>query len=361
MRPYDAVDSASSLTRMIYLSTRRRASWVYNTAYPPPRVLTSTRILRRMGEGKGEGAISTPDRRLRVFVSATLGELANEREAVRKGIEALHLTPVMFEVGARPHPPRALYRSYLEQSDVFVGIYWQRYGWVAPGEDVSGLEDEYRLSSGMPQLIYIKEPAPEREEGLRALLARIRDDDRVSYRRFATPDELAALLADDLAVLLSERFLPHEAPATASPPLPSGTVTFLFTDIEGSTRLLQETGSAYGALLADHRRLLRDVFATHGGREVDTQGDSFFVAFARPAEAVAAAAEGQRALATHPWPGRPVLVRMGVHTGEATTVGGAYVGLDVHRAARVAAAGHGGQVVVSEATAALVGDALPAG
>ena len=90
--------------------------------------------------------IHTPDQRLRVFVSSTLGELADERRAVREVVEQLRLTPVMFELGARPHPPRELYRSYLAQSNVFVGIYWQRYGWIAPGEDVSGLEDEYRLA-----------------------------------------------------------------------------------------------------------------------------------------------------------------------------------------------------------------------
>ena len=86
--------------------------------------------------------IRTPDQRLRVFVSSTLGELASERMAVRRAIERLRLSAVMFETGARPHPPRELYRAYLEQSHVFVGIYWQRYGWVAPGESVSGLEDD---------------------------------------------------------------------------------------------------------------------------------------------------------------------------------------------------------------------------
>jgi hypothetical protein len=83
--------------------------------------------------------IRTPDQRLRVFVSSTLGELAEERTAVRRAVERLHLSPVMFELGARPHPPRDLYRAYLAQSQVFVGIYWQRYGWVAPGESASGL------------------------------------------------------------------------------------------------------------------------------------------------------------------------------------------------------------------------------
>jgi hypothetical protein len=123
--------------------------------------------------------IRTPDQRVRVFVSSTLGELAAERQAVR---------------------------SYLAQSQVFVGIYWQSYGWVAPGEQVSGLEDEYQLSAGLPRLIYVKSPAPDREPRLAALLARIRDEDGVSYQHFSDPPELQRLVEDDLAVLLSERF-----------------------------------------------------------------------------------------------------------------------------------------------------------
>jgi predicted ATPase len=132
-------------------------------------------------------------------------ELAPERHAVREAIESLHLTPVMFELGARPYPPRALYRAYLEQSDVFVGLYWESYGWVAPAEEVSGLEDEYRLSGNRPKLIYIKTPAPNRQPRLTELIARIQGAD-VSYRPFGSADELRTLVADDLAVLLTERF-----------------------------------------------------------------------------------------------------------------------------------------------------------
>lgn len=132
-------------------------------------------------------------------------ELAPERHAVREAIESLHLTPVMFELGARPYPPRALYRAYLEQSDVFVGLYWESYGWVAPAEEVSGLEDEYRLSGDRPKLIYIKAPAPNRQPRLTELIARIQGAD-VSYRPFGSADELRTLVADDLAVLLTERF-----------------------------------------------------------------------------------------------------------------------------------------------------------
>jgi predicted ATPase len=132
-------------------------------------------------------------------------ELAPERHAVREAIESLHLTPVMFELGARPYPPRALYRAYLEQSDVFVGLYWESYGWVAPAEEVSGLEDEYRLSGDRPKLIYIKAPAPNRQPRLTELISRIQGAD-VSYRPFGSADELRTLVADDLAVLLTERF-----------------------------------------------------------------------------------------------------------------------------------------------------------
>src|SRR3954468_16548412 len=122
-------------------------------------------------EPSSDVAIRTPDQRLRVFVSSTLAELADERAAVARAISGLRLTPVMFELGARPHPPRELYRAYLAQSDIFVGLYWQRYGWVGPGMEVSGLEDELRLSSSIPRLLYVKAPAPEREPRLTAMIA----------------------------------------------------------------------------------------------------------------------------------------------------------------------------------------------
>ncbi|HEY7017452.1 MAG TPA: adenylate/guanylate cyclase domain-containing protein [Gaiellaceae bacterium] len=144
--------------------------------------------------------------------------------------------------------------------------------------------------------------------------------------------------------------------------LPGGTVTFLFTDIEGSTRLLQDLGDDYGQVVADHRRLLRDVFQAAGGSEVDTQGDAFFYSFPRARDAVGAAVAGQRALAAHEWPrGADVRVRMGLHTGEPTVGAEGYVGLDVVRAARICSAGHGGQILVSETTRALVGNELPDG
>ncbi|TFV86981.1 AAA family ATPase [Blastococcus sp. CT_GayMR16] len=144
--------------------------------------------------------------------------------------------------------------------------------------------------------------------------------------------------------------------------LPTGTVTFLFTDIEGSTRLLRADPPGYAASLAVHRRLLRDAFAAHGGQEVDTQGDSFFVAFPSAGQALAAAAEAQQSLAGHAWPeGRDVRVRMGLHTGDAAVTGGGYVALPVHQAARIAAAAHGGQILLSDVTAVLAGEHLPQG
>jgi predicted ATPase/class 3 adenylate cyclase len=142
--------------------------------------------------------------------------------------------------------------------------------------------------------------------------------------------------------------------------LPEGTVTFLFTDIEGSTRLLQDLGDAYAGVRATHHRLLRAAIAK--GTEVGTEGDAFFVAFPVAIDAVVAAVDAQRALASHPWPpGHPVRVRMGLHTGRGTVGPDGYVGLDVHRAARIAAAGHGGQVLLSEATLALTQHELPPG
>ena len=139
--------------------------------------------------------------------------------------------------------------------------------------------------------------------------------------------------------------------------LPSGAVTFLFTDIEGSTRLVKQLRDRYGEVLAEHQRLLRAAFTAHGGHEVDTQGDSFFVAFTSARDALLAAVEGQVALLSHPWPeGVEIRVRMGLHTGQAVAAGGRYTGLAVHRAARIGAAGHGGQILVSQAAQTLLED-----
>ena len=144
--------------------------------------------------------------------------------------------------------------------------------------------------------------------------------------------------------------------------LPGGTVTFLFTDIEGSTRLLQQLGDSYGDVVRDHRKLLREHLGDKGGTEVDTQGDAFFYSFPRARDAVAGAVAAQRALAEHGWPeGAAVKVRMGLHTGEPSVGDEGYLGLDVVRAARICSAGHGGQILLSETTRALLGNDLPEG
>ena len=183
---------------------------------------------------RNEAVISTPDRRLRVFVSSSLAELADERRAVSRAVSALRLTPVMFEQGARPHPPREVYRAYLAQSEVFIGLYWQRYGQAAPDMDVSGLEEEFDLSAGLPRLLYVKGPAPDREPRLAQLLERIRGEASVSYRHFGGTAELGRLVRDDLAVLLSERFASAAVPARAAAgrsravgPLPVSTTTLV--------------------------------------------------------------------------------------------------------------------------------------
>ena len=151
--------------------------------------------------------IRTPDQHIRVFVSSTLQpELADERRAVKVAIERMGLAPVMFELGARPHPPRSVYRSYLAQSDIFVGMYADSYGWVAPGEEISGIEDEYNLApDSMPKLIYIKK-SDNRDPQLKKLLARIQSDDTVTYLPFVDAEELVVRVVSDLATLLAERF-----------------------------------------------------------------------------------------------------------------------------------------------------------
>src|SRR5215469_13710618 len=162
-------------------------------------------------------SIRTPDQRLRVFVSSTLDELGPERRAAREAIAALRLTPVFFVAGARPYQPSEVYRAYLAQSDIFIGIYWQRYGWVAPSMEISGLEEEYLLSEGKTRLIYVKRPAPEREPRLQQLLDRIRNEHATTYQKFSTSAELHDLLANDLAQLLTDRFTrPSEPPTSLS-------------------------------------------------------------------------------------------------------------------------------------------------
>ena len=245
--------------------------------------------------------IRTPDQRLRVFISSTLGELAEEREAARAAVEQLRLAAVMFELGARPHPPRALYRSYLEQSDVFVGIYWQRYGWVAPDMEISGLEDEYVLSAGMPRLVYVKRPAPDVEPRLADLLGRLQAEDTTSYKPFRDSAELQRLIVDDLAVLLTERFDTNRVATTpsgltASSNLPTQTSSFVGREtvmaqldelFDAGVRLLTLTGAGGTGksrvalqLAASHVTRFRDgVFFVDLSAEREAEG--MFAAIAR--------------------------------------------------------------------------------
>jgi predicted ATPase len=208
-------------------------------------VCAKTVTIERVAPEGGGPRILTPDQRLRVFVSSTLEELAAERAAASESIAGLNMTPVLFELGARPHPPQPLYRAYLEQSQLFVGVYWQSYGWVAPGESVSGIEDEYRLSDGLPRLLYVKEPAPEREPRLREFLERLRAEGSASYKRFSTAAELRELLARDLALVLTERFqAAAEAPPSPPTSLPAPRTSFVGRDRElAQIEDLLQTGS----------------------------------------------------------------------------------------------------------------------
>jgi predicted ATPase len=206
-----------------------------------------------VNEGPADGlVIRTPDRRLRVFVSSTLGELSAERRAVSHAISALRLTPVMFEAGARPHPPQDLYHAYLAQSDVFIGLYWQRYGETPPGMTVSGLQEEFELSSGLPRLLYVKGPAPDRDPRLEGLLARIKEEASASYRHFQTPAELGRLVRDDLAALLSERFAttsrPAAPPAAASRAASRGPrpLPVSMTSLVGREQAIDEVADVFG-------------------------------------------------------------------------------------------------------------------
>ena len=188
-------------------------------------------------------------------------------------------------------------------------------------------------------------------------------------QRFATVQDFAQALEASYHAESTEqtRFVPateHRVESVQSQSdrrnLPSGTVTLLFTDIEGSTRLLQRLGDSYTGVLAECRQLLRATFQEWNGREVDTQGDAFFIAFARATDAVLAAVDVQRALSAHLWPeDAAVRVRMGLHTGEPTLTHEGYIGLDVHRAARIMSAAHGGQVLLSQSTANLIEQDLP--
>lgn len=288
---------------------------------------------------------STPELRTRVFVSSTLDDLAAERHAAASAVEALRLTPVMLEGDAPAGPP------HVDQADVFIGIYWQSYGSVAPETGLSTIEAELNRSAGKPRLIYVKEPAARREPRLTNMLHRIRGEGTVAFRPFSSSQELADLILDDLAVFVTSHARERKETADGE------TLTFLFADLEGSTGILQRLGDGYPALLSTYHRLVHEAVSGHGGHVVTTEGDGFFCVFAGAVEAVEAALEIQVSMGTRSWPGeeRP-RCRIGLHTGSAVRTIEGYVGLDIHIAARIGAAAQGGQVLLSSVTASTISD-----
>jgi predicted ATPase/class 3 adenylate cyclase len=252
----------------------------------------------------------------------------------------------MFDLGARDHPPEQVYREYLQQSDVFVGIYWQSYGWPAPGADVSGLEEEVRLAFDKPRLIYIKEPSPNRDPRLKDLIEWIWQSG-VATNQISGPEDLAERLTQDMALMLSERF------DRTTKNLPTGTVTFVFADVQGSTQMLERFGPAFSDLLGRFRRESEALINQMEGVLVKSEGDGLFAVFPTADLALRAAIEAQRTYLSYPPPG-PLSVRIGLHSGQGVVVDGDYVGLDVHRAARVGAAANGGQIVISASTRELI-------
>jgi predicted ATPase len=305
------------------------------------------------GYPEAETAIVTPDRRLRVFVSSTLEELSAERAATRDAVLAMHLAPVMFELGARPHPPRKLYEAYLRQSDVFVGVYWQLYGWVAPDMEISGLEDEYRLSTEMPRLIYVREPAPDREPRLTELLERVMREGQSSFKLFSTPEQLALLVADDLAVMITERFTsPDPAAGVPTPPTPLTAV--LVADLGDAADLLAP--SKHTAIEEAHRRLsvrLRDI--TAGKADVVDLGDAMLGVFPLVSNALAAAVALQGSTARDP-PLKAVApegIRVGIHVAEPAEGDHEHFGWPLAVAKRLCGAAAGGQILVTDAVRAI--------
>jgi class 3 adenylate cyclase len=258
----------------------------------------------------------------------------------------------MFELGARPHPPQDLYRSYLEQSDVFVGVYWQSYGWVAPGPPSPGIEDEYDLAGDRPRLIYVKEPAPEREPGTRPSPRPNPTGWQGVVQAFDTAETLVTLLLDDLALLVSERFQAWDD----SERLSSGTLTFLFADMERSTRLLEELGEEYSELVRTYHAVGRGGGPAVG--DVSRVGQATVSSVSSPMPfprwRLRSRCSDRSPTDVAGW-GR-CQARIGIHTGSARELPEGYVGIDVHRAARVGEAAQGGQIIVSSTTAALIGD-----
>ena len=292
-------------------------------------------------EGSGFEPINH-DPRLRVFVSSTLGELKSEREAAKSAIKTLRLDPVGLDLGDRNGQDGLT----IADADIFVGIYWQSFGWD------SDLDRDYDASSGLPALIYAKEPAPDREGRLTDLLERARSNGRSTIRSFESPGELAEILVEDLASVMSERFTKTEPHPDS---LPGGTLTFMFGDLAASTTLVEQLGDQYGEVLAGYHQVVADATLRHEGTVVDLEGERLFSVFQDASQAVSATVEIQKSLGDRVWPeSASVNARLGLHTGTARIGSGGYVGLDVHRASRVASSAHGGQIVVSAPVRELV-------
>jgi hypothetical protein len=222
-----------------------------------------------------------PDQRIGVYISSTFQELAAERVAARRAVEQLGMAPMMIELGARPVSPEALWRAYLEQSQIFVGIYWQRYGWVGPGKEISGLEEEYRLSGDLLHLLYVKTPAPDRDPRLSALLNQISDDDAATYTTFSTANELKRLLVDDLRWVLTN-MRSRLQPSTKSPIADESSVQRADSDEQARQEAQEPDGDmaasppvAPGRIFISYRRAetayptgwLYERLANHFGRE----------------------------------------------------------------------------------------------
>jgi predicted ATPase/class 3 adenylate cyclase len=281
------------------------------------------------------------DPRLKVFVSSTLGELKSEREAAKSAIKTLRLTPAGVDLGIRNEEGPSI-----QDSDIFVGIYWRSSGWE------SDLERDYDAGADLPSLIYIKEPASGREESLTHLLDRMRADGRSTIRSFESPGELAERLVEDLGALMSERFAAAE-PEPGS--LPLGTLTFMFGDIAGSTALVERLGEQYAEVLSGYHQIVGEATRRHGGTVVDLEGERLFSVFLDAFDGVSATVEIQSELVERVWPQSvSVRARLGLHTGTARIGSGGYVGLDVHRASRVASSANGEQIVVSAPVRELV-------
>lgn len=283
--------------------------------------------------------------RTRVFVSSTLGELASEREAAKSAITSLRMIPVGLDLGGHANGDDQTPRS----ADLFVGIYWQANGWVSGESELSSLEADLEASAGLPRLIYVKEPSPEREPGLARLIDGFAAEG-TRIRPFETAGDLAEMLIDDLAresATRPGRMVPED--------LPRGTLTFMFGEIEGSTPILQRLGARYHEVLTAYHQVVADRTGEAGGTVVDLEGERVFSVFPDAFAAVNAAVGIQRDLDAHHWPD-DVEVRSGIglHTGTAQIGSGGYVGLDVHRASRVTSAAHGGQILVSAPVRELV-------